>query len=291
MISGALYAFYRNVLAGLDDAESHGHLNQSSSYQELQNMTPGENGNINGRVDEEAQSRLLKKGLRPEVILASKLAVNDYLNSRRKTDVTILGWLGWLYATVYTPVTQSLWLAENWTLASGQLKLVRGLGIAVSALSLTIDTRARYGVTLGKARFGGAWARVGFNIWTSGVALGLGLECALLLIKAVSDLHLPWYAVLIYCFFLVVWAGASFQLCPVRDGSIKGSGIIADVLMGAFAGLFLAAPAFAVYQTARFDDEAALMMGHGSGEQGQSLAAYLSCESVAGWQKFVAIFP
>ena len=182
-------------------------------------------------------------------------------------------------------------MVENWSAASGQLKVVRALGIAVSALSLTIDTCTRYGVALGGTRFGGPWARVEFSLWTASVAFRLGIERALLLIKAVHDLHLPWFAVLIYCIFLIVWAEASFRLYPVRDGSIEGWNIIAGVLMGAFAGLGLAVPAFAVYQTVQSNADTAKMMRDGSGQQVQSLGQYLLCEDVAIWQKFVAIFP
>lgn len=85
----------------------------------------------------------------------------------------------------------------------------------------------------------------------------------------------------------MIWAAASFQIGPVQDGGIKGLGLVADVLMGAFAGVFLAAPAFAVMMTA--EQSTLTSGGFSTPETGQD--SYLSCESVAGWQKFVAIFP
>ena len=62
------------------------------------------------------------------------------------------------------------------------------------------------------------------------------------------------------------------------------------VLTGAFTGILLAAPAFAVMTTA--EQPSLTSGGVSTPESGQtSLRNYLSCDSVAVWQKFVAIFP
>ena len=195
---------------------------------------------------------------------------------RRTTDITYLGWIGWVYTAIYSPIIQILWLAANWSHASGQLKLVRGLGIAVTALGLTIDTKRRYA-----ERLGGIYGVV-FKLVNGGSAFGMGAMCLALLIKGAIDLSLEWYLILIYSIFSVIWAAGSFALVPVADGGIRGFGIIPDILIGVFGGVFLAAPAFAVLQTASFES-------HESGSA--SLNEYLSCESVAVWRKMAAVLP
>ena len=183
------------------------------------------------------------------------------------------------------PFVQILWVAENWTAASGSLKLVRGLGVSISAISLTIDTKKRYASKTEEARYCDAFASALFKIVNGVCAFGMGIICVALLTKGAVDLNLAWYFFVIYCVFIVIWTAASFAIWPVQDGGIKGFGIVPDVLMGAFAGLFLGAPAFA---------EQPIMTSGGflTPDSGQaSLKKYLSCEKVAVWQKFVAIFP
>ena len=207
-------------------------------------------------------------------------------------NVTFLGWIGWIYTAIYSPIVQILWLIENWSAASGELKIVRGLGISVSALGLTIDTKKRYATKLrdsGPACIGNS-ACVAFKLINAGSAFGLGLMCAALLVKAAIDLKLQWFIIVIYCVFMVIWTAGSYSFTPPRDGGIKGAGIIPDILMGAFAGIFLAAPAFAVMQTA---EEPTLTSDGFSypDSGGTSLRSYLSCESVAIWQKMAAVLP
>lgn len=212
------------------------------------------------------------------------------MNKRLNRDVTVLGWLGWVYTAIYSPTVHALWLVENWTNASGPLKLVRGFGISVAALGLTIDTKKRYASRLRDSKYLGTPACVAFKIINAGSAFGMGLVSAALLIKAVIDMELQWFFIVGYCVFSVIWAVASFSICPVQDGGIRGMGIIQDLLMGAFAGVFLAAPAFAVMKNAEFP----VLDGHGfkTPESGSaSLQNYLSCGSVAVWQKMVAILP
>ena len=212
------------------------------------------------------------------------------LSGRITGDVTVLGWIGWVYTAVYSPIVQALWLAENWTPASGALKIVRAMGISITALSLTIDTKKRYASKLSDTRYLGNPAGVAFKLVNGFSAFGMGIMCATLLIKGAIDASLPWYVMMVYCFFAVVWAAISYQICPVQDGGIRGYGLLRDILMGAFAGLFLAAPAFALMlfaQEPTLDSD-----GFSSPESGpSSLHGYLSCKSVAVWQKFVAVFP
>ena len=220
---------------------------------------------------------LVEQGLARAAPGGSSLGSNgSYFSAkaRRKTDISVLGWIGWAYTAIYSPVVQILWIAANWSAASGQLKVVRGLGIAVAALGLTIDTKKRYAEKLGGV------AGVIFKIINGGSAFGMGVMCAAVLIKGAIDLSLEWYFILIYCVFCVIWAAASFGLAPVEDGGIKGFGIIPDVLMGAFAGIFLAAPAIIVMQQADAPKSGS-----------NSLHDYLSCESVAVWRKIAAVLP
>ncbi|PQE30866.1 hypothetical protein CJF32_00009071 [Rutstroemia sp. NJR-2017a WRK4] len=86
----------------------------------------------------------------------------------------------------------------------------------------------------------------------------------------------------------------------VRDGGQRRaaqdhwSGYILDVGMGAFAGIFLAAPAFGFYQSSSFDEKYgnfdSLSGSTSNGADGQTLAEYLQCETRV-WKKFAAIFP
>lgn len=201
--------------------------------------------------------------------------------SRRKMDIHVLGWIGWVYTAIYSPIIQILWLAANWSAASGQLKLVRGLGVSVAALGLTMDTKKRYAERLGGV------AGVMFKLINGGSAFGMGAICLALLVKGALDLNLKWYFILIYCVFCVIWAAVSFTQIPVEDGGIKGAGIILDVLMGAFAGIFLAAPAFVVWRDLKFAADHSNTSQSGSA----TLNEYLSCQSVAVWKKMTAVLP
>ena len=228
-------------------------------------------------------------GLSTVLTLQSNMA--ERVNNRLTREITVLGWIGWLYTAIYSPIVQALWLAENWTAVSGgPLKIIRAFGISISALSLTIEIKKRYASRLSDIKFLGSPACVAFKIVNAGSAFGMGIMCAALLVKGAIDMGLAWYIIIIYCVFLVIWAAASFRICPVQDGGIKGWGLVPDVLMGAFAGIFLAAPAFAVMMSA--EQPTLTSGGFSTPDSGQtSLHEYLSCDSVAIWQKFVAIFP
>ena len=220
----------------------------------------------------------------------SRFLVAKKLQNRLTRDVTVLGWIGWVYTAVYSPIVQVLWMVDNWTPAAGKLKLIRGLAISVSALGLTIDTKRRYATRLKEMKYGGSPAYAAFVITNAVAGFSMGIMCLALLIKGAIDMQIPVFFYIIYPIFMLIWTAVSFILCPVQDGGIKGFGIIPDVLMGAFAGVFLAAPAFSVMLSSQFPT-----VGPNGFDYPQSgpasLQAYLSCDSVATWQKFVAIFP
>ena len=221
---------------------------------------------------------------------AGQMGRSGALNRRLNKDITVLGWIGWCYTAIYSPIVNALWLAENFNAGGGALKLVRVLGISVSALGLTIDTKRRYAARLRDANYGGTPAYVAFNIMNTLGAFSMGIMCLSLLIRGAIDLQVPVFAYVVYCIFMVIWTAGSYAFTPVQDGGLKGYGIILDLLMGAFAGVFLAAPAFGVMQSAEFPSLGS--DGFVYPESGSaSLKEYLSCDGVATWQKFVAIFP
>lgn len=111
------------------------------------------------------------------------------MNKHLNRDVTVLGWIGWVYTAIYSPIVHTLWLVENWTNASGSLKGVRGLGISVAALGLTIDTKKRYAHRLKNSKYLGTSACVAFKIINAGSAFGMGLISAALLVKAAVGLE------------------------------------------------------------------------------------------------------
>ena len=214
---------------------------------------------------------------------------------KRTYEVTFLGWVGWLYTAIYSPIVQALWLAENWDNASGALKIVRALSVAIAALPLTIDTRRRYAEALQEGCLGGV-GFVTFILINGLSALGMGVICAALLIKGIMDAGLDTQMMIpicvVYPIFSVVWAAASYRICSVKDGKMRGYGFFADLACGAFAGIFLAWPAIILLtsaQSEQFDDSSKSFYTPQSGVA--SLQAYLKCSEVAGWQKFVAIFP
>ena len=230
---------------------------------------------------------LVEQGPGPENVTGGAKNKNYLLpKNRRKRDITVLGWIGWAYTAIYSPIVHILWIAANWSAASGQLKLVRGLGVSVAALGLTIDTKKRYAENLGGI------AGVIFKLIHGGSAFGMGAMCVALLIKGAIDMNLKWYFMLVYCIFCVIWAAVSFSVVPVEDGGIKGFGIIPDVLMGVFAGVFLAAPAFIVMRKAEQPTLDTGSFDFTTPESGSaSLHDYLSCESVPVWRKVAAVLP
>lgn len=187
-------------------------------------------------------------------------------------DVTVFGWLA-----VHIPTDE------------GALLFDRGLAIGVSALGLTFDYKQRYGAAL--ARKWGSWTFVVFNVWNSTACFLLGLEALALLIRGamnMSDHPIPLYVA--YPIFCCIWAGASWKFLPPIDGARPGLHIVADVLMGAFAGIFVAAPAFALWQNNKFDADTAKMFGQDPAP-GLSLGDFLNCEGASVLAKFAAVMP
>ena len=276
VLSGALIGFYKSFSSNYTKLEASTSHPADGIVMEERGLIPDPSQGVTHRVSQDGKT----SGLSACLNFSSNMA--ERTNSRLTREITILGWIGWLYTAVYSPIVQALWLAENWTAASGgSLRIVRALGISISALSLTIDIKKRYASRLRDTRYLGSPACVAFKIVNAGSALGMGIMCAALLIKGAIDTGLAWYIIVIYCVFSIIWAANSFKICPVQDGGIKGWGFVPDILMGAFAGIFLATPAFAVMMLAEQQDQ--------SGQA--SLGDYLSCNTVAGWRKFVAIFP
>ncbi|KAH8900443.1 hypothetical protein GQ53DRAFT_757457 [Thozetella sp. PMI_491] len=205
-------------------------------------------------------------------------------------DVTILGWFSWVYCALWAPITQTIWVAANASNHNvGAAKLVKGLTTAVTALPICIDCKVRYADSL---KSGG---RV-FNFVTATSCLLQGVLGLVLLATGVADVMkdtsvtiLP--IVVIYPLFCIVWMIGSLFLVPMRDGGRRRAsqwhwvGYFMDVGMGAFAGIFLAAPAFILYQSAQFSKG---FGAHGNGLD--DLGAYLSCEAAL-WRKFSAVTP
>lgn len=206
-------------------------------------------------------------------------------------DVTFLGWFSWAYTAIFAPISQLLWVGAHAPIhGAGAVKLVKGMTTAVTALPLCIDCKLRYGDKLG-------WGRHIFRLITSLSILMQGSICVFLLVQGALDLvknstGFPIPFLFIYPVFSLVWMFGSFAIVPTRDGGRKRfaqvhwAGIIVDVGVGAFAGLFLAAPSFALYSSAQFDSE----VGGHSGNGMSDLTDYLRCETQV-WKKFVAVSP
>jgi hypothetical protein len=192
---------------------------------------------------------------------------------------SFLGWLGWAWSACYSPVIQTLWLVENWDKASGSLKLVRAIGVSVTALPLTMDTRARYGAALG-AIFGG-WSETVFTFLTAGSCLMLGVLASIELVLGAMETSLKPFAIVVYVLFMLVWNYVSLVFATPYDGARSMNSLgafLGGLAMGAFGGLFVAAPAFTLLHSAQ-------------DTPGSSLDIYLRCESVALWQKLIAVVP
>ncbi|CAL3971632.1 unnamed protein product [Diplocarpon coronariae] len=214
------------------------------------------------------------------------LALHQPLNR----DITILGWLGWAYAALYAPISQIIWIFANasFSSASGVGKIVKGISVAITALPLCIDTRVRFADSLREKRFGGAWAYYAFNIANALSCTLQGAICGALLVWGVVQARthtdaffassFPWPLVAVYPVFSLIWAWASFRIVPAMDGGRKRAaqnhwtGYFLDVGMGAFAGVFVAAPALALYFST---------VEPGEGSAGASdLGEFLRCETL-----------
>ncbi|KAK5737680.1 hypothetical protein LTR17_006542 [Elasticomyces elasticus] len=172
-----------------------------------------------------------------------------------------------------------MWLVENWHHALGGLKIVRAIGVSVTALPLTMDTRARYGTSLSHTL--GRWAERVFNLITAIGCLTLAtiacIELALGAIQASAMAHI----IALYVFLMLVGTYVSLGFTTPRDKARSVHNMqffLAGLAMGMFGGIFRAAPAFSVLRMAQ-------------NTPGIGLGDYLKCESVALWQKVVAVLP
>ncbi|KAK5651593.1 hypothetical protein OQA88_11866 [Cercophora sp. LCS_1] len=206
-------------------------------------------------------------------------------------STSALGWFSWSYTALFAPITQTLFIIANSSRHDiGATKIVKGLTVAVTALPLCIDCRVRYSDSL-------KWGRPIFNIITGTSCLLQGVFCGVLLIQgAVDVVNNSWGAPVpifaIYPLFALIWMVASFAVLPMRDGGRRRAGekhwtgYFLDLGAGAFAGVFLAAPALGLYMNAEFDRR----VGGQAGDGMSDLGAYLACEG-RWWMRWAAVSP
>lgn len=217
---------------------------------------------------------------RPKIVARTVDAIDRLHAACDLEAITTFGTLGWLYTAVYSPVKDVLWVVENFREASGPVLLVRALGLSAAGIALTVDVKWRYASRLQHIRYLGVILGPLFVLVNFASTLILGVLCAMLLINGLIAWPVSWLLIALYCVLLVLATMLSFIYCPVQEGDIPNSGRLFGTVVGAFVGLVVALPAIGVYATAP---------AAGSGEV--SLQQYISCDSVATWRKFVAIFP
>ncbi|KAM3085648.1 hypothetical protein ACMFMG_002716 [Clarireedia jacksonii] len=329
VILGAVYMMYRSVTGtwepeydAIRQAEhegSHPMAGQSNSNQEdliISGPPPSESHQSYGRNSMGVQggpvpqSNPSKPGFLsvlwpstsdvfPFKLQATKSTKNIISWGSLNRDVTFLGWVGWIWTGLIAPISQLIWVAANISNRSnGPVKIVKGLTVAVTALPLNIDSRIRYGEALAGSGNRRPWAKLAFNLTNC-------LSCLLqgaVNISHSSTFGFPTPILVIYPIFSLIWMYGSLVILPVRDGGRRRaaqkhwSGYILDIGMGGFAGIFLAAPAFGIYQSTSFDEKYGSTSfdetygGTSNGADGQTLAQYLQCETQV-WKKFAAVFP
>lgn len=153
-------------------------------------------------------------------------------------QVTVLGWLGWLWSTCYAPTTQILWLVKNWCHPSGGLMIARGIGVAVSALSLTMDVKGRYGEAL--AELLGSWAHLAVSFFSTCSLLVLGVLSATELILGIirGAVGTSYWAMVIYVLVLLFWTYGGFNFVSPTDKALRqggGEGASVDLRWGSLA--------------------------------------------------------
>jgi hypothetical protein len=327
VILGAVYMMYRSVtgtwepeydaIRQLEDEGSHPMIGQINSRQD-EVIISGDPPSESHQGYSEPQSKQSKprflniiwpspSDIRAFKLYASKATKNGSPWSPLNQDVTFLGWVGWIWAGLIAPIAQLLWVAANISNRSnGAVKIVKGLTVAVTALPLCIDSRVRYGEALAGSGNRRSWAKRAFNLTNSLSCLLQGVICTILLITGAINLNqsstfgFPTPIFALYPIFSLIWMYGSLIILPVRDGGRRRaaqdhwSGYILDVGMGAFAGIFLAAPAFGLYQSTSFDEKYgdfdSFSGSTSSGADGQTLTEYLQCEASV-WKKVAAIFP
>jgi hypothetical protein len=203
-----------------------------------------------------------------------------------KRTVDLFGWLAWIWSAIYTPLSHTIWIAVHINSnRGGALFIVRALAIGVSALGLTFDYKQRYAASLKRG-----WAFFLFNMWNATACTLLGVYALALLIRGAVNLNagtpIPY---VVYPIFATIWAAVSWRFLPPMDGARPGVNIFADVAMGCFAGVFVAAPAMILWQRENFNVNVAEMRG--GSEEGLSLGDYLRCEGASFWGRFAAVMP
>lgn len=192
-----------------------------------------------------------------------------------------IGWIGWTYSAIYSPISQILWVAGNFHSASVELKAVQAFAIGTSTLSLTANPHIRRGGIRLKNSIG-----VAFNAITGISLLTLGVFPWVLFISAWRDNPHPRGAVAIL-FLLLMQPITSVMVVVVRLITWLGPGdlslpTILKRILHIFGIVCIAAiatvPAFAIMWTAPTSP-------------GMGLKDYLQCEGLALWRKIIAITP
>jgi hypothetical protein len=286
-----IYELWLSIRAGTD-YEAAG--KEDAKYHSIGNNIGLTGVNTGPRVDEEGQQpnsyTLTPAGA---VFDSEGNAVprkNILITKPPLRTVDTFGWLAWTYAAIYTPLSHTIWLAVHISSGNGPLLIVRALAIGVSALSLTFDTKQRYAASLRRG-----WFFLLFNMWNACACTLLGVYALVLLIQGAIALKgdngdMPIIPFIVYPIFSTIWAAVSWRFLPPMDGARPGMNIFADVAMGVFAGLFVAAPAGVLWQSAKFDARVEEMM-YGTGEEGVGLSEYLGCHGASFWGRVAAVLP
>ena len=211
---------------------------------------------------------------------------------RDEPKVSILGWLVYIYAYIWTPSIHTSWIISNWSKAPDKLLAARAITIGVAALSYTIDTQARYGLALGR-RLGSKdiFPRV-FSTFTAIITFGLGAEVLVLILRAATrEYHTveskwQWNVILLLVIYFVLTLVVGGLIWIARKGIFDAGmkqtwrGRLAGALVGAILGGIVAAPAIVVMKNSQ-----------GARSPPQELALFMGCEKVSWWEKAVQILP
>ncbi|KAG2121436.1 hypothetical protein DEU56DRAFT_95798 [Suillus clintonianus] len=192
-----------------------------------------------------------------------------------------IGWIGWIYSAIYSPISQILWLADNFHSASPELKVVQAFAIGTSTLAITANPKIRSSENRWRNFIGVAFNTItGISLLILGVlpwvlygsayveATGHNRVVTILL----SLLEIPITSIMEAVLLLFIWLGPDLHDLPT---SLK---FILNILaIGCFAAI-IAAPAF-------------IIMWKAPTSPGLGLKDYLQCEGLALWRKIVAIIP
>ncbi|KAH8834125.1 hypothetical protein DL96DRAFT_1579501 [Flagelloscypha sp. PMI_526] len=194
-----------------------------------------------------------------------------------ETSPTVFGWATWAFATIYAPIFETGWMVGNWKTSSAALALVRGLGIAIIALPLTIDTKQRYSGVISR-RWGHEKGRI-FNALTAGAALYLSILSAALCLTALFSFTASWIIFPIYFIFLVIWTLAGFAFVCPRDGADYAHPVVACAGAATMA-IFLVVPILMATTFSEFGSDKEV-----------GYLEWLKCGNGSAWQKLSMILP